>query len=123
MSDNAVELSIWRRGEDNHLLVWLSAPNVVKYEVEGTRERNRMEREWAEERRKRGRESLYLPDTPQDDEIDPTAYDAWYDKYFALERTPSIWAQNRACFLNIVEHLKRTLPVRNVELDPRLLER
>jgi len=122
LSDEISELQLVRSLEDNHLLVWVSTSQDVTHEREGTRERNRMERECAEQRRKRGRESLSLPDTPQDDELDPAAYDAWYEKYFALERTPSIWPQNRACFLNIVDHLKQALPVRKVELDPRLLD-
>jgi hypothetical protein len=39
-----------------------------------------------------------------------------------LEETPSVWPQNCRCLLNIVENLRQALPVKNVELDPRILD-
>jgi len=61
---------------------------------------------------------------PQDGELDEEAYDAWWDKYDSLgeDFSPSVWPQNRHCFLNFNEHLKNALPVTGVCLDAPFME-
>jgi len=61
---------------------------------------------------------------PQDGELDEEAYDAWWDKYRSLgeDYSPSVWPQNRQCFLNVIEHFKSAFPVKEVRLDAPFME-
>jgi hypothetical protein len=126
LSCEVAELALWNWFELDELTSWLDVREDIMFEVEGSRELERMEREWMRELERRGK--IANADTwpfehPTEEDLGEDGYDAWWKRYFDLrDKTPSVWPRNRQCFLNIVEHLKRALPVKNVELDPRLRE-
>jgi hypothetical protein len=118
-------LTFWRYGDGTMGVSVTILSSQPRYERQGDRERSRMESEWEEECQKRGKPwHLILSSVgPEDGELDDEACCAWWDKYYSLSHdTPSVWPQNRQCFLNIIDHLKKALPVESVRLDPPLLE-
>jgi hypothetical protein len=114
-------VSFWRYA-DGTIGVGLVAPESVTREVQGDRERDSIELEWDDEKKRSGKPLSSVFEGPQEGEMVEEDYFAWWDKYHALGDTPSIWPQNRQCLLNIIEHLKKALPVREIEIDPRLCE-
>ncbi len=124
-STETIDLEFWKWPDLDQITIWLDAAEAIKFEREGSRERARMEHEWMKELEARGRLSLdrgWVFEPPRESDMTPDEFDGWWQKYSRLDETPCVWPQNRQCFLNIVEHLKRALPVKKVELDPRLLE-
>jgi len=98
------------------IVVKISVPRTAADEVEGSIQRGKMLGEWF-----RGRTS-FRAKLPGPDDMPPEDLHRWHEEYDRLGNTPSIWPQNRQCFLNIVEHLKKALPVKSLELDPRLVD-
>ena len=102
---------------DDSVTLEVSIPAAAIDEVEGTVERGKM----LDKLRWRG-QTKFRVGLPGPDEMAPEELRRWYEEYDRHGQTPSIWPKNRKCFLNIVEHLKKALPVKTVELDPRLLD-
>ncbi len=124
LSTEKLELGLWRFGHDDKLDMFVQIREHAKYEVVGSRERDRMEREWIEKLAEHGLVDLnhgYITELPTLNEMPRRQYQKWRKRYDELEATPSIWPQNRRCFLRIVENLKQAFDVTQVELDPRLI--
>jgi len=117
----SASMDIWKYTDETIGVLLIVSENIT-CEVKGDRERWRMQSEWEEEKKRRGEVLVPGSEGPEWGELDEEAYDAWWSKYNALAETPKVWPQNRRCLLNIVEHLKKALPVKEVRLDPRLLE-
>lgn len=118
-----LEISFWRRDENQALALHLSMSQRVTYEREGSRERARMEWEWMKKLESHGLVSLehgWSFELPTENEMPRKEYERWQARYNELEETPSVWDQNRIYLLDIAESLKQALPVTYVSLDERL---
>lgn len=99
------------------LTIWFPVLSETLSQVQGTAAQRLMIEKWLPWR---GRTDFH-PRMPKPGDMEPEELRTWYEEYNRLGNTPSLWPQNRQCLLNIVEHLKRALPVKEVQLDPRLL--
>jgi hypothetical protein len=117
-------LTFWRYGDGTMGVSVTVLSSTPRYERQADRERTRMEFEWEKERQSRGLPYNPAAIGPEEDELDEEAYDAWWNRYNTLtnDDTPCVWPQNRQSLLNIIDHLKKALPVKEVRLDPPLLE-
>ena len=119
-------LSFW----DPYLTFWKASDGTMRvrftilssrppYERQGDRERERIQKAWEEECQGGGKpwHEIMRNIGPLDGELDEEAVDAWSDKYNSLGELPSVWPENRQCFLNVIEHWKKALPVREVHFD------
>ena len=106
--------------QDGKMTVLVSVSSMQVYEVQGERQRQRMEREWEEARKRRG-ESPPYPFGPPDDDPDDDD-DAWLTEYHDLDETPNVWPQNKRCLQHIIAGLKEALPVRKISIDAPLRE-
>jgi hypothetical protein len=126
LSNWAPYLTFWRRADGTLGVCFTILSSKPPYELQGDRERSRMESEWEAECLKRGKpwHDVLRACGPEWGELDEEAYYAWWDKYHSLGEgySPSVWPQNRQSFLNVVKHLKNALPVKEVWLDPPFLQ-
>jgi hypothetical protein len=103
----------FRRQLDGLMQVRLSIPASALDEVEGSRA---MAAKWNWRDIKSFHKGLPRPGDMSDEEL------RMQEEYNHLRNTPSIWPQNRERFLKVVSELRKALPVREAEFDPRLID-
>jgi hypothetical protein len=103
-------------GKQGMLYVELLAWRGVLGETAGDREQGRMEAPWDDVRRQR---PVRSHSSIGPDEDDPT-FDAWWEKWNALEDTPPVWPQNKRAIQNIISTLRSVHPVRSASIDSEL---
>ncbi|HEV2295487.1 MAG TPA: hypothetical protein VGR35_16680 [Tepidisphaeraceae bacterium] len=101
---------------DGGLSVSLLLDRNAPGETVGDREQRRMEAPWEEARLHR---TVRTDRSIGPDEDDPT-FDAWWEKWDALEDTPPVWPQNKKAIQNIISRLAAVHPLRFASIDPEL---
>jgi hypothetical protein len=112
-----IEISVSRDADDS-LMMRMALDGKAVVEVEGTAAQRKMLSEW---QGRRGRTDFHFR-FPGKGDMEDDELRKWQEEYDRLGHTSSIWPKHRQCLLNVVEHLKQSLLIRRLELDPRLLE-